>query len=65
MQMAMSPQILGGLQSCSRADLITMVLSMHREMDSLREQIRCLTGVWVCLTIREGPFDWRVGSALN
>ncbi|XP_048101870.1 uncharacterized protein LOC125296179 [Alosa alosa] len=37
------PCVLGGLQACSEADLITMVLSMHREMDNLREQIRCLT----------------------
>ncbi|XP_062387210.1 uncharacterized protein LOC134076227 [Sardina pilchardus] len=36
-------EILGGLQASSKTDLITMVLSMHREMDNLREQIRCLT----------------------
>ncbi|XP_014048032.2 uncharacterized protein isoform X2 [Salmo salar] len=34
---------LGGLQSRSKADLVAMVLSMQREMDNLREQIRCLT----------------------
>ncbi|XP_041736761.1 uncharacterized protein LOC121569679 isoform X2 [Coregonus clupeaformis] len=34
---------LGGLQSRSKADLVAMVLSMQSEMDSLREQIRCLT----------------------
>ncbi|CAL8272741.1 unnamed protein product [Lota lota] len=36
-------QSLGSLQSCSRATLIAMVMSMQKEMDSLREQIRCLT----------------------
>ncbi|CAB1341583.1 unnamed protein product [Coregonus sp. 'balchen'] len=38
------PEGLGGLQSRSKADLVAMVLSMQSEMDSLREQIRCLTG---------------------
>ncbi|XP_062311695.1 uncharacterized protein LOC134016339, partial [Osmerus eperlanus] len=33
----------GGLHSRSRAELVAMVLSMQREMDSLREQVRCLT----------------------
>lgn len=37
-------QVLGSLQSRSRAELIAMVLSMQREMDCLREQIRSLTG---------------------
>ncbi|XP_039543252.1 uncharacterized protein LOC120490010 isoform X2 [Pimephales promelas] len=36
-------EVLGSLQSCSRAELIAMVLSMQREMDGLREQIRSLT----------------------
>ncbi|XP_026063450.1 uncharacterized protein LOC113046735 isoform X1 [Carassius auratus] len=36
-------EVLGSLQSRSRAELIAMVLSMQREMDSLREQIRSLT----------------------
>ncbi|XP_059408117.1 uncharacterized protein LOC132142329 isoform X2 [Carassius carassius] len=36
-------KVLGSLQSRSRAELISMVLSMQREMDSLREQIRSLT----------------------
>ncbi|ROL42877.1 BEN domain-containing protein 6 [Anabarilius grahami] len=36
-------KVLGSLQSRSRAELIAMVLSMQREMDSLREQIRSLT----------------------
>uniref|UniRef100_A0A3B3R400 Si:ch211-194k22.8 n=1 Tax=Paramormyrops kingsleyae TaxID=1676925 RepID=A0A3B3R400_9TELE len=31
------------LQSCSKAELVTMVLCMQREMESLKEQIRCLT----------------------
>uniref|UniRef100_UPI003AAFE5A1 uncharacterized protein n=1 Tax=Centroberyx gerrardi TaxID=166262 RepID=UPI003AAFE5A1 len=31
------------LQSRSKAELVAMVMSMQREMDSLREQIRCLT----------------------
>ncbi|XP_028840990.1 uncharacterized protein LOC114793418 [Denticeps clupeoides] len=35
-------EILGGLQSQSKAELVAMVLNMHREMDNLREQIRCL-----------------------
>lgn len=43
MQM-ISLQVLGSLQSRSRAELIAMVLSMQREMDGLREQIRSLTG---------------------
>ncbi|XP_010872931.1 uncharacterized protein LOC105013245 [Esox lucius] len=34
---------LGVLQSRSKADLVAMVLSMQKEMESLREQIRCLT----------------------
>ncbi|XP_067220566.1 BEN domain-containing protein 6 [Chanodichthys erythropterus] len=36
-------EVLGSLQSRSRAELIAMVLSMQREMDCLREQIRSLT----------------------
>ncbi|KAL0992420.1 hypothetical protein UPYG_G00093080 [Umbra pygmaea] len=32
-----------GLQSHSKGDLVAMVLSMQKEMDSLREQIKCLT----------------------
>ncbi|XP_051742426.1 uncharacterized protein LOC127508476 [Ctenopharyngodon idella] len=36
-------EVLGSLQSRSRAELIAMVLSMQREMDGLREQIRSLT----------------------
>ncbi|TRY89965.1 hypothetical protein DNTS_001687 [Danionella cerebrum] len=36
-------EVLASLQSRSRAELIAMVLSMQREMDSLREQIRSLT----------------------
>lgn len=36
-------EVLGSLQSCSRAELIAMVLSMQTEMDGLREQIRSLT----------------------
>ncbi|XP_042584535.1 uncharacterized protein LOC109072789 isoform X2 [Cyprinus carpio] len=36
-------EVLGSLQSRSRAELIAMVLSMQREMDSLREQIRSFT----------------------
>ncbi|XP_077068167.1 BEN domain-containing protein 6-like isoform X1 [Siphateles boraxobius] len=36
-------EVLGSLQSCSRAELIAMVLRMQREMDGLREQIRSLT----------------------
>ncbi|XP_048870159.1 uncharacterized protein si:ch211-194k22.8 isoform X2 [Brienomyrus brachyistius] len=31
------------LQSCSKAELVAMVLCMQREMESLKEQIRCLT----------------------
>ncbi|XP_037400848.1 uncharacterized protein LOC108412362 isoform X2 [Pygocentrus nattereri] len=36
-------EVLGNLQTCSRSELIAMVLSMQREMDSLREQIKALT----------------------
>nr|XP_055050545.1 uncharacterized protein LOC129436438 isoform X1 [Misgurnus anguillicaudatus] len=36
-------EVIGSLQSRSRAELIAMVLSMQREMDGLREQIRSLT----------------------
>ncbi|KAI5623271.1 hypothetical protein C0J50_17058, partial [Silurus asotus] len=32
------------LQSYSKMDLIAMVLCMQREMESLKEQLRCLTG---------------------
>ncbi|XP_026853797.2 uncharacterized protein LOC113569896 isoform X2 [Electrophorus electricus] len=36
-------EVLGNLQTCSRSELIAMVLSMQRETDSLREQIKTLT----------------------
>ncbi|XP_016124447.1 uncharacterized protein [Sinocyclocheilus grahami] len=36
-------EVLGSLQSRSRAELVAMVVSMQREMDGLREQIRSLT----------------------
>ncbi|KAI4894647.1 hypothetical protein NFI96_013493 [Prochilodus magdalenae] len=36
-------EVLGHLQTCSRSELIAMVLSMQRETDSLREQIKALT----------------------
>ncbi|XP_016340738.1 uncharacterized protein LOC107687794 isoform X1 [Sinocyclocheilus anshuiensis] len=36
-------EVLGSLQSRSRAELIAMVVGMQREMDGLREQIRSLT----------------------
>ncbi|KAJ7992200.1 hypothetical protein DPEC_G00276060 [Dallia pectoralis] len=39
----MQAEGVGGLQSRSKADLVAMVLGMQKEMDSLREQIRCLT----------------------
>ncbi|XP_076853040.1 proline-rich protein 15-like protein A [Brachyhypopomus gauderio] len=36
-------EVLGNLQTCSRAELIAMVLSMQKETDNLREQIKTLT----------------------
>ncbi|XP_063077171.1 uncharacterized protein si:ch211-194k22.8 [Engraulis encrasicolus] len=38
-----SPEEADYLQSYSKMELITMVLCMQREMESLKEQIRCLT----------------------
>lgn len=44
-------QVLGNLQTCSRSELIAMVLSMQRETESLREQIKTLTGLHETTTI--------------
>ncbi|KAA0705970.1 hypothetical protein E1301_Tti004733 [Triplophysa tibetana] len=50
-------EVLGSLQSRSRAELITMVLSMQREMDGLREQIRSLTACGKLAQTLEGLIE--------
>ncbi|XP_057203062.1 uncharacterized protein LOC130562199 isoform X2 [Triplophysa rosa] len=50
-------RVLGSLQSRSRAELITTVLSMQREMDGLREQIRSLTACGKLAQTLEGLIE--------
>lgn len=50
-------EVLGNLQSRSRAELIAMVLSMQREMDGLREQIRSLTACGKLAQTLEGLIE--------